>query len=158
MKHMIVAAMIAAGVTTGAGVAMSGEAEDKAIKARQSVMQLLSFNLGKLGAMVKGDMAYDADQAMIAANNLKAVASIRQDAMWPQGSAMEDPGMEGKTWAKKAAWDTYPEVTNKHKALVAAADKMAEAAGGGVDAIKGAIGAVGASCKGCHEDFRAPKK
>ena len=69
------------GVTAGAGVAVSGEAEDKAIKARQSVMQLLSFNLGKLGAMVKGDMAYDADQAMIAANNLKAVASIRQDAM-----------------------------------------------------------------------------
>ncbi len=158
MKRMIVAAMIAAGVTAGAGVAVSGEAEDKAIKARQSVMQLLSFNLGKLGAMVKGDMAYDADQAMIAANNLKAVASIRQDAMWPQGTAMEDAGMEGKTWAKKAAWDTYPEVANKHKALVAAADKMAEAAGGGVDAIKGAIGAVGASCKGCHEDFRAPKK
>jgi cytochrome c556 len=158
MKHMIVAAMIAAGVTAGAGVAVSGEAEDKAIKARQSVMQLLSFNLGKLGAMVKGDMAYDAEQAMIAANNLKAVASIRQDAMWPQGSAMEDAGMEGKTWAKKAAWDTYPEVANKHKALVEAADRMAEAAGGGVDAIKGAIGAVGASCKGCHENFRAPKK
>ena len=43
MKHMIVAAMIAAGVTAGAGVAVSGEAEDKAIKARQSVMQLLSL-------------------------------------------------------------------------------------------------------------------
>ncbi len=35
---------------------------------------------------------------------------------------------------------------------------MADAAGGGVDAIKTAIGGVGGSCKGCHEDFRAPKK
>lgn len=157
MKRMIVAAMVAAGIVAGTGVAVSGEAEDKAIKARQSVMQLYSFNLGKLGAMVKGEMEYDAAQAKIAADNLVAAASIRQDAMWPEGTAMEDAGMEGKTWAKKAAWDTFPEVSKKHEALVAAADKMAEAAGGGVDAIKAAIGAVGASCKGCHENFRASK-
>ena len=158
MKRMIVAAMVAAGIVAGTGVAVSGEAEDKAIKARQSVMQLYSFNLGKLGAMVKGEMDYDADQAKIAADNLVAAASIRQDAMWPEGTAMTDAGMEGKTWAKKAAWDTYPEVANKHKALQEAAAKMADAAGGGVDAIKAAIGGVGGSCKGCHDDFRAPKQ
>lgn len=158
MKRVLVSAVVAAGLVVGAGTAISGEAEDKAIKARQAVMQLLSFNLGKLGAMVKGDMAYDADQARLAANNLKAVAGIRQDAMWPKGTAMEEPGRQGKTWAKKSAWDTYPEVAKKHEALVAAADKMAAAAGGGVDAIKGAIGAVGGSCKGCHENFRAPRK
>ena len=158
MKRVLVSAVVAAGLMAGAGSAMSGEAEDKAIKARQAVMQLLSFNLGKLGAMVKGDMEYDAEKATLAANNLKAVAHIRQDAMWPKGTAMEEAGMEGKTWAKKAAWDTYPAVAKKHEALVAAADKMADAAGGGVDAIKGAIGAVGGSCKGCLEDFRAPKK
>mgnify|MGYP001814164398 FL=1 len=158
MKRMIVAAMVAAGVMAGAGVAVSGEAEDKAIKARQSVMQLYSFNLGKLGAMVKGEMDYDAAQAKLAADNLVKAASIGQDAMWPKGTAMTDAGMEGKTWAKKAAWDTYPEVANKHKALQAAAAKMADAAGGGVDAIKAAIGGVGGSCKACHEDFRAPKK
>jgi len=158
MKRMIVAATVAAGLMAGAGVAMSGEAEDKAIKARQAVMQLYSFNLGKLGAMVKGEMDYDAAQAKLAADNLVKAASIGQDAMWPEGTAMEDAGMEGKTWAKKAAWDTYPEVANKHKALQEAAAKMADAAGGGVDAIKTAIGGVGGSCKGCHEDFRAPKK
>jgi len=158
MKRVLVTVVVAAGIMAGAGMAVSGEAEDKAIQARQSVMRLLSFNLGKLGAMVKGDMAYDVDQAKIAADNLKAVAHIRQDAMWPAGTAMEEPGMKGKTWAKKAAWDTYPEVAKKHEALVAAADKMADAAGGGVDAIKGAIGGVGGACKGCHENFRASKK
>ena len=158
MKRMIVAAMVAAGMMAGAGVAVSGEAEDKAIKARQAVMQLYSFNLGKLGAMVKGEMEYNADQAKMAADNLVKAASIGQDAMWPEGTAIEDPGMEGKTWAKKDAWTTYPEVANKHKDLQAAAAKMAEAAGGGVDAIKGAIGGVGGSCKGCHEKFRAPRK
>lgn len=158
MKRVIVAAMVAAGVMAGAGVAVSGEAEDKAIKARQAVMQLYSFNLGKLGAMVKGDMEYDAAQAKLAADNLVKAASIGQDAMWPEGTAMEDAGMEGKTWAKKTAWTTYPAVVKKHEALQAAAAKMADAAGGGVDAIKAAIGGVGGSCKGCHEDFRAPKK
>jgi len=36
---------------------------DKQIKARQSVMQIYSFNLGQLGAMAKGEIKYDAKLA-----------------------------------------------------------------------------------------------
>ena len=158
MKRVFVTAIVAAGLAAGATSAFSGEAEDKAIKARQSMMQLLAFNLGSLGAMVKGEMEYDAEKAGKYAADLKAVAALSQTGMWPEGTAMEDEGMKGKTWAKKDAWTTYPEVTKKNEALVEATAKMAEAAGGGVDAMKGAIGAVGASCKGCHESFRAPKE
>jgi cytochrome c556 len=158
MKRVFVSAIVAAGLVASASTAFSGEAEDKAVKARQSLMQLFSFNLGQLGAMVKGDMPYDEAKAKAAAMNLQAAANMDQSAMWPAGTSLEEAGMEGKTWAKKAAWDTFPEVANKHKALVEASAKMADAAGGGVDAIKGAIGGVGGSCKGCHENFRAPKK
>ncbi len=158
MKRVLVSGFVAVAMLAGSVSAMSGEAEDKAIKARQSLMQLLAFNLGNLGAMVKGDAEYDADKAGKFAADLKAVAALSQEGMWPQGTAMEDEGMKGKTWAKKAAWDTYPEVTKKHDALVEATTKMAEAAGGGLDALKGAMGGVGGSCKGCHEDFRAPKE
>ena len=33
----------------------------------------------------------------------------------------------------------------------------AAAKGGNLDAIKAAVGAVGNSCKACHDDFRAEK-
>jgi len=35
---------------------------------------------------------------------------------------------------------------------------MATAAGGELDSLKGAMGALGKSCAGCHKPFRAPKK
>jgi len=66
--------------------------------------------------------------------------------------------MPGKTRAKVEAWTTYPEVANKHKALVDAATKLSAVAGDGLDALKGAIGPVGKSCGGCHKPFREPAK
>ena len=119
-------------------------------------MQLYSFNLGGLAAMEKGEAPYDAKAAQNLANNLVALAKLESGAMWPQGSDAE--ALPGKTRALKLIWTTYPEVGDKQKSFVAAAEAMAMAAGGGVDALKGAIGGVGKGCKGCHEKFRKPKE
>ena len=51
---------------------------DKAIKARQAMFQLYSFNIGILGAMAKGEREYDADVAREAAENLQAAANLGQ--------------------------------------------------------------------------------
>ncbi len=130
---------------------------DKQIKARQAVMKLYSFNLGILGAMAKGEMDYDADLAKSSADNLLATAKMKNGAMWPQGSDMATAGNENLTWAKAVIWSSFPEVGEKHQALTDAAIKMAAEAGNGVDAIRANIGAVGGSCKACHDSFRAPK-
>ncbi len=130
----------------------------KQIKARKAVMQIYAFNVGQLAAMVKGKMPYDAAAASAAANNLLAAATMKNAAMWPKGSDASAPGLDGKTRAKAENWTQYPKAAEAGKALVAAATKMAGAAGNGVDAIKANFGAVGASCKGCHKPFRAPKK
>ena len=142
-------------MTALAGVATADEAADKAIKARKALMQLYAFNLGGLGAMAKGAVAYDETAAKGFADNLLALAKVDQSAMWPPGSDTETLG--DKTAALKAAWDTYPAVVEKQKAMIAGAEKMAASAGGGVDGIKASMGAVGGSCKGCHDDFRKPK-
>lgn len=143
-------ALIAASTTT-----MADESTLGAVKARQSLMQLYSFNLGGLGAMVKGKADYDAAAASAYANNLLAVINLDQSAMWPQGS--DDEALPGKTRALKKIWTTYPAVNEKHKALVAGAEKMAAAAGNGLDAVKANMGAVGGGCKGCHDTYRKPK-
>ena len=128
---------------------------EKQIKARNAVMQIYSFNLGSIAAMVKGEAEYDAKAAQEFADNILAAATMKNGAMWPQGSDAES--LPGQTRALKAAWTTYPEVAKKQEALVAAAQAMSKVAGNGVDALKGAIGGVGGSCKGCHEKFRQPK-
>lgn len=153
MKFIAGAACIAMLSTT----AFANGKFDNAIKAREATMTLYSFNLGMLGAMLKGDVEYDAKLAQALANNLKAAAEMDQSALWPQGSSSTDAEYVGKTRALVKAWETYPEVANKHKALVQAAADMASAAGTGVDGIKANIGAVGGACQGCHEAFRAPK-
>ncbi len=128
---------------------------EKAIEARKAAMVLYSFNLGQLGAMAKGNVAYDAAAASAAAGNLAALAALDQGAMWPQGS--DATAMPDKTRAKAEIWSTYPEISGKSKALADASAAMAMVAGNGLPALQGAIGDVGKSCGGCHKPFRAPK-
>ncbi len=86
MKTIRNVAIVAAAVATFAGTAIAADPMEKAIKARQSQMQLYSWNLGQLGAMAKGAVPYDAALATSAANNLLAVVSLDSMTMWPQGS------------------------------------------------------------------------
>ena len=152
-KTMI--AVSVAATTAFSGFAIADEAAEKAIKARKAQMQLYAWNLGQLGAMAKGAVPYDAEAAASAANNLLAVASLNAMSMWPQGT--DSTAMPGKTGAKLEAWTTWPAVGKKSEALTEAATAMAAAAGGGLDALRGAIGPVGKGCKGCHEEFREKK-
>ena len=130
---------------------------DAAIKGRQAMFQTFNFNIGILGAMAKGDMEYDADLAAQSAANLQAAANFGQKAMWPEGSDNESEG-NAKNRALPAIWSNLPDVTEKFKALQSSSATLAAQAGGGLDALKGAIGDVGGSCKACHDDYRAKRK
>lgn len=143
-------------VATAAPTIAADPGVEKAIKSRKAEMALYSWNLGRLGAMAKGKVPYDAKVAAAAANNLLLVSKHDSNGLWPQGS--DSTAMPGKTRAKAEAWTTYPEVANKHKDLVEAATKLSAVAGNGLDALKGAIGPVGKSCGACHKPFREPKK
>lgn len=149
-------AIIAVAATTIGGSAIASDPLEKAIKARKAQMQLYAWNLGQLGAMAKGAVPYDAAAATSAANNLLAVVSLDSMTMWPQGS--DSTAMPGKTAAKLESWTTWPAIGEKSQAMNAAATAMAAAAGGGLDSLKGAMGAVGQGCKGCHETYREKKK
>jgi cytochrome c556 len=156
-RKIMIALATGAALVAGATAAISGEAEERAVKARQALMQVYAFNLGQLGAMVKGEMEYNADLAKASADNLVKASTMNGMAMWPKGSSMDDEGMAGKTWAKADIWADGSDVGEKAKAMREAAAQMAEVAGNGLDAVKGAMGGVGGGCKGCHEKFRAPK-
>jgi cytochrome c556 len=156
-RKIMIAVAMGAALVAGATAAISGESEERAVNARQSLMHLYAFNLGQLGAMVKGEMEYNADLAKVSADNLVKASTMNGMAMWPKGSSMDAEGMAGKTWAKADIWADGSDIGEKAKALREAAAQMADVAGNGLDAVKGAMGGVGGACKGCHEKFRAPK-
>ena len=143
--------LTALSLTFMAPVFAADDPNDKAIKARQGEMQLRSFNAGPLFGMAKGKMAYNAELASTLANNLLLQTKINLDRAWPQGT---DNTAYKKTDALPEIWSTYPEIVEKNKDYVDAVQALAAVAGNGQDALKSKIGALGKSCKGCHDDYR----
>ena len=123
-----------------------------AIKARQGEMQLRAFNVGPLFAMAKGKMDYDAELASKLAGNLKLMLDLDNGRAWMQGT--DNEAYSGKTTALPKVWTTYPEIGKYGKKYGMAVNEVAAVAGNGVDALKSKMGALGKSCKGCHDEFR----
>lgn len=124
----------------------------KAIKARQGEMQLRSFNAGPLFGMAKGEIEYDAEMASKLAGNLKLLLDLDTSRHWPKGSDIDN--YMGETTALPEIWTTYPEIGKYGKKYKEAVNELAAVAGDGHDALKSKIGALGKSCKGCHDEFR----
>jgi len=141
--------------TSGLSLAFAADGPfTKEIKARQGLMQVAGFHVGVLAAMAKGERDYDAKVAASAAKNVHMAAMMDDSLLWPQGSDLGNKDLTIKTSAKSEALTTYPNVSEKHEAWLKASAELAQVAGNGLDALKPALGAVGKSCKGCHDDFR----
>ncbi|KXJ56924.1 cytochrome c [Neptuniibacter pectenicola] len=156
MEKFIKAALCATVLATTVSPVMAEDFpfEDQ-IEGRQGYFQMVKFNMGVLGAMAKGERDYDAKLAQAIADNLKNAALMDNALMWPKGSDMDAEGLSGKTKAKAAIWQEGSDIGEKHENWVAAVNTMAENAGQGVDALRGAIGPLGKSCKACHKEYKA---
>lgn len=160
MKRNILALSAVLTISVCATSLMSDGHADKAVmaavKARQSQMNLYAFNLGLLGGMAKGEVEYDAEAAAAAAGNLAALAKLDQSRLWPAGSDTATLGVD-VTASLPAIWEAGSTVGEKSMAFTTAALAMEEAAGGGLDSLRGAMGALGKSCGGCHQPYRQKK-
>ena len=74
---------------------------------------------------------------------------------FPEGSGMDD-GWDSEALA--AIWEKPEEFTAAHEKLVAESATLATLAGeGDVAAVAEQVGALGGSCKNCHDSFRVPQ-
>ncbi len=135
-------------------LATSAELFEAEIKARQSFMQVLKFNLGILGDMAKGNREYDAKLAEGAAKNILAASLMDNSAMWPQGSDNANKELSIETKALPKIWSNFPEVVEKHTAWIEASKALSANAGQGLQKLREHIGPVGKSCQACHKRFR----
>ena len=138
------------------GVAFSGgHGGNSAVKARQSHMSLYAHNLGILGGMAKGEVAYDADTATSAANNLVSMSTMSHVGYWTPGTSNAELGEE--TRALPALWEAGSKAGEYGGDLAKAAAALAAVAGDGQEALGPALGGVGKACGACHKAYQQPK-
>ena len=144
---LALAAVVAAGPVAAQSVSDT-------IAARQGQFKLLAQHVGPLVGMAQGNLEYDAEVAQAAADNLVSIAGLDQGLLWPEGS---DNAAADGTRALPVIWEDFDGFTARLGALREATADLQAAAGQDLDALRGAIGPVGAACSACHEDYRAPQ-
>ncbi|SDW97775.1 c-type cytochrome [Roseicitreum antarcticum] len=147
MKFTRLLAVTAVAATT-ATMAIPDEAT---IGARQGQFKLFSHNLGVLGGMAQGRMDYDAEVAQTAADNLFHLSRHDQSRLWPEGT--DTMSVEG-TRALPAIWEDFDDFAAKFTSFQEAAVATQAVAGDGLDAMRGALGPLGAACGACHDTYR----
>jgi cytochrome c556 len=119
---------------------------EKAIEYRQSVMTIIGTHFGRIGAVVKGSVPYNKDEVSKNAEIVALMSTLPWQAF--------GPGTEGGK-AKPEVWsDNAKFKAAADKMQLAAADLNKAAQSGDQESIKKAFGAAGATCKGCHDDFK----
>jgi len=150
-RNRLVKATLAGLALATASVALAHSDKDEPMQAyRQSYFALVGMNFGPIGAMLKGDIPWDADKARDYADNVAGMATVDVARAFGPGS------QKGKTRAKPEIWENTDDFLDKYENFKTAAAALAEAAESG---DKGTIGAAfketGGTCKACHDEYKA---
>jgi cytochrome c556 len=148
MKRLLLAAATVAGIATALPAAAQFAKPEQAIKYRQSAMALQVNHMGRLFAMANGKVPFD---AKVAAEQIEIVAMLNklQFVAFIDGSDKGDTRAKPEIWAQKDKFKAAEAKSHEDVAKLVAAGKT-----GDFDQFKAAVGAVGQSCKGCHDEFR----
>ena len=125
---------------------------DAAIKYRQSAMSLQNNHMGRIFAMVNGQAPFD---AKVMNENIEIVSLLNtraQFAAFIEGSDKGNTRAKPEIWAEKDKFSAAVAKSQEDVSKLAAAGKT-----GNLDQIKAAAGAVGQSCKACHDQYQKPQ-
>ena len=141
MKALVVGSLLA----LAAGGALA--ADDDLVKFRQSNMSIIGGHMSSIVAIAKGEAPYK-DQMAFHAQGLAAAAEHVK-------AVFKEKAESRKSEAKPEIWSKWDEFAKRADDFKAASDKLAKAAtGSDQGAIRSAMGDVGKSCKGCHDNFK----
>lgn len=154
MKAIIIGGLSAVLAAVSLSATANVTVEDQ-IRYRQAGYQFLSWNMGKIKAQViDGSVPFDAAQVQAAANAIAAIANSGMGALYSPESVQGKAPV--KTRLKPDFFQNLEKAGQIGGQFVQAANTLAsEAASGDQARIRKAFGDVGASCKACHDNFRA---
>jgi len=148
-------AMVVAGSILGMGLLTAAGAADQkpedVVQYRQSVYTIIGWNFKPIGAMVKGEVPFDAAAVARHAQYIEMMSKAA-----PEGfSKGTGPDVVKDTEAKPEIWTKATEFDSKMKDFQQEAAKLSEVAKGGDEkAIKAQFGKTAETCKACHKEFR----
>lgn len=133
----------------GLAYAQFAKPED-AIKYRQSVMNIIGYHMGQMGAVVMGKKPYEKQEFSHHTTIEEMLSTLPWEAFMTAGTD------KGKTAFKSSAFSEKDKFMAKAKTFETETQKLVKAAAGDdFNAIKAQYGEVGKSCKSCHEDYRS---
>ena len=149
LKPILAAAIGLAGVSA---IALAHDGATGMVMQRMEAMKEISKSMKSISAMVKGEAAFDGavveSSAAVIAEHAKHMPH-----MFPEGSLDKPTEALPVIWTQ---WDRFTDIAkqlNSDALALAAASKTAASA----QDILPQLGAVGKSCKACHQDYRLAK-
>jgi cytochrome c556 len=130
-------------------IADSGSNIERAIAYRQGVYQVMAWNFGPMGAMVKGEIPFDATVFAKNAERVQLMSKMPLEGFIPGSD-------KGDTEAKPAIWQNWDDFKAKVEKLEQETAKLAELAKTAtkVEEVTPQLGKTGKVCKGCHDDYK----
>lgn len=146
MKTLFAVVATAAALSPLTAQAQFAKPED-AIKYRQSAYSVLGTHFGRLGAMANNRVPFDAKVATENANLVATLAKLPGAAFGAGTEAGLNTRAKPEIWRDSAKFQAAYEkmLTETAKLPAAAADPAT---------LRTQFAATGATCKGCHDDFR----
>lgn len=126
---------------------------ESAIKYRQGAFSVMAAHFSRIAMMAQGIQPFDAKSAR---ENAELVSNLSQLPFTAFGPGTDKGAVHR---AKDEVWKEGPKFKAAADRMAADVSKLEAAAkAGDFEAIKTAVGAVGKSCKSCHDDFRGAKR
>ncbi len=134
---------------SGATFALAADEPDKILGYRQNLMKSVGANISNIAMVAKGEVTYIGNVAANARAIRDGLAAA--DPLFPAGTGKE----AGKTRALPSIWEDNAGFVKALKASQDAAEAMVVAADtSDLGQIQQALGVLGKTCGGCHDDFR----
>ena len=149
MKATWIIALCGSLAIGGATAVTAADEPAQILKYRQNVMKSVGDNIGNIAMVAKGEVTFVGNVAA----NARAIRDGLQMAvpLFPEGTGKE----AGKTRALPSIWQDNAKFVEAMKASQAAAENMVAAAEtNDLSQIQQALGALGKTCGGCHDNFR----
>ena len=152
MKRFAPTLLMTGAALFGTAIALPAAAQfakpEDAIKYRKAAMTVMATHVGRIFAMANGRAPFDAKSVSDSAEMAAAMSKWQFSGFVP-GSDKGETKAEPKLWTEM---DKFREKADKSQDDLVKLNAAAKT--GNIDAVKTAVGAVGQSCKACHDSYR----
>ncbi len=149
MKTFVSLALAAAAATLAVPASAQFAKPEDAVKYRQSALSVMGTHFSRIGAMANGRVPFDAKAAQENAQVVNDLARLPWAGFGP-GTDKISAKAKPEIWTEQAKFKDLSD-----KMVAESAKLLAAAKTQNLDNIKAAFGTTAASCKACHDAYRA---